>query len=477
MNVTKKGTIKISKKGLEKNIIAYLQKSLKEKNSSLSLRTFKTLGRSSGVLVTKNPSQAAPKIAFVETYRLTTYPGDYGAGKTVQTFSLLPSEETQISIKTWKSSTETFEESASIFDSYTEESANEFEEQVQQESSNTEAVEDTMQYYVEAEASANWGCGSASVGAGVSGGTNSSREEFSKNVMNAAEKHSQAASTTRETTVNTSTTQSSEEGEESTIVRNIKNLNASRTLNFVFRELIQEFHSIFHLVDVRVAFYNGYGGSLREYALYEIDKLVEEYMNSTIIIDGNTYTTVDYIKSLVLEAYGENKIFDYQGEPRQLVEEKSILVDNDTSTYYTYLRVIPPRKEWDAQSQKYTFYGQQEYVTREEKITDGEVTQAKDVRYVDGVILSAKQFTMKTDGVIVESLLGEAAALDDYALNTQVEVLKSQQLENDKTQMGLTIIENLINAGDNDRAVEAYEKFFGLQQEDESTSEDADEDS
>ncbi|GAH01430.1 unnamed protein product, partial [marine sediment metagenome] len=30
-----------------------------------------------------------PRIMFVETYKLTTIPGDYGAGKTIKTFALL----------------------------------------------------------------------------------------------------------------------------------------------------------------------------------------------------------------------------------------------------------------------------------------------------------------------------------------------------------------------------------------------------
>jgi len=48
------------------------------------------------------PEKPNPRIILVETYALTSFLGDYGAGKTLKTFSLLPNEKTKISIKTWK---------------------------------------------------------------------------------------------------------------------------------------------------------------------------------------------------------------------------------------------------------------------------------------------------------------------------------------------------------------------------------------
>ena len=43
------------------------------------------------------------------------------------------------------------------------------------------------------------------------------------------------------------------------IEREIENINLSRTLNFVFRQMNQKFVTMLHLTDVRVAFFNGDG--------------------------------------------------------------------------------------------------------------------------------------------------------------------------------------------------------------------------
>ncbi len=82
-----------------------------------------------------------PKLFFIETYKLTSFPGDYGPGRIIKTFSLLPGEETEISIKTWKKSTTSTKEASSILDSYTEEKADEFEKNIQQESTQTSKLE------------------------------------------------------------------------------------------------------------------------------------------------------------------------------------------------------------------------------------------------------------------------------------------------------------------------------------------------
>jgi hypothetical protein len=48
------------------------------------------------------PVVVRPRLLIVETYRLSSYPGAYGAGKVLKTFSLLPGEKTKISVKTYQ---------------------------------------------------------------------------------------------------------------------------------------------------------------------------------------------------------------------------------------------------------------------------------------------------------------------------------------------------------------------------------------
>ena len=123
------------------------------------------------------------------------------------------------------------------------------------EQSNKKNYDESFQYKVGVEAKASWGWGSASVSAQVSGGTNSAREEFAKNITNAVQKHVSKASAKREIQVNTSYEVKTQTGEETSIQREISNINVGATLNFVFRQMNQEFISILHLVDIRIGYF------------------------------------------------------------------------------------------------------------------------------------------------------------------------------------------------------------------------------
>jgi hypothetical protein len=72
-------------------------------------------------------------------------------------------------------------------------------------------------------------------------------------------KHAAQASAKRDVQVNNDYTSKVETGEETSIEREIQNINVGRTLNFAFRQMNQEFVSILHLVDVRLALARLYG--------------------------------------------------------------------------------------------------------------------------------------------------------------------------------------------------------------------------
>ena len=70
--------------------------------------------------------------------------GNYGAGRIIKTFTLLPGEATKISIKTYTKTEAQQKSSSSILDSFTEESSQDFESSVQQEQSNKEEIFDEL---------------------------------------------------------------------------------------------------------------------------------------------------------------------------------------------------------------------------------------------------------------------------------------------------------------------------------------------
>ena len=396
-----------------------------------------------------------PKLLFVETLKLTNFPGDYGAGTTIKTFSLLPREITEISVKTWKNTETTTKEASSILDSYTEEKADEFERSVQSENSRFSKIDKSSSYNVKASASARWGWGSASVSAGKEGSTKSTRESSTKNVLNAAAKHAQTASAKREVNIDTEYEKKEETGIETTTMRTIRNLNVTRTLNFTFRQMNQQFHSVLHLTDLQLGFYNEYPGSLREYPLSDIWHFVKKYMKTP-------ETFIGTLKNIIMKEYGTftddqgneiNGVIDHYGNAKALVEE--VTFQGDTRPY---LRIKPP---YDKEGQP---YGQQKYIMRPEiKDVNDQITQEEDARFLDGIILGNKTITLKTDGVIVEALLGKSNALDDYSYLYRIEKIRKKRAENERILEGLNLVKQLLEAKKYDEAVRAYKESFGVE--------------
>jgi hypothetical protein len=347
------------------------------------------------------PKQVRPRLYLVEIYRLSSFLGDYGAGRTLKTFSLLPGEKTKISIKTYTKTTTDFKSASSILDSFTEESAESFEKDIRDEESDKRNEAESDEYYVDAEASGGFNIlvakADLKVRGGYKGSSNSAREQFTKKVTNATRKHSSRASAKRDVQVNTSYEVKSETGEETSIERQIENINVSRTLNFVFRQMNQEFISLFHLVDVRIGFFNGFAESKREVPLYELDSLLDEVMVEDAEKRNN-------IRQVVI---GElQSVFDYNNELQDLVEEQPLIAPpGQPPLSYLRLRKIVS-----------TYRGE----------TDDEGIEIN----VPGIILSANKYTMRTEGVIVEALLGQGEALDDYSKSLQEEAIEAKQIAN-----------------------------------------------
>jgi len=339
------------------------------------------------------PAQARPRLLLVEVYRLSSYLGTYGAGRVLKTLTLLPGEKTKISIKTYtKTSTES-KQASSILDSFTKESADDFERSMSQEQSDKHAESENFEYHAEAEASASWGWGSAKVSGGVKGGSASAREEFSKNVSNATQKHSSKASAKRDVQVNTSYEVKEETGEETSIERTIENVNLSRTLNFIFRQMNQQFVTILHLVDVRLAFFNGYSQMAREMTLPEIDRMLDLYIEPAHRAEA---------RNLILAQV--RTVRDHTGAERAFVEKV------DLGNGESYMRV-----------KKDLVYDYTEPVTQQ-------------TIHFTGIPMAIEKYTMRTDGVIVESMLGQAESLDQYARDLQLLEVRRRTAEAEKLE-------------------------------------------
>lgn len=342
------------------------------------------------------PFQTVPRMVLLEKYRLSSLLGKYGAGRTLKTFSLLPGEKTKIWIKTYRHSTTQSRETSSILDSYTDESAQDFESALASEEADKKNQAESHEWHVEAEAENNWGVAKVEASAGYKGSTNSAREQFARNMSNAVQKHSAKASSKRDVSIQESTDMTVDAGEEQGIDRDLQNVNVGRTLNFVFRQMNQEFFTFLHLVDVQIGFASGLPGDVRAYTLTEMDdfiarNVVEAYRSK--------------VKELVLDTL--SLIFDYAQVPRVFWEERQVAPADGGTPATTYYRI------------------KTEMVAKYKDVaTDTEFT-------LPGIIVGVTKSVLRTDGVIAEAVLGQGAALDDYSAQLQQEAVRAKQLESD----------------------------------------------
>lgn len=341
------------------------------------------------------PKVVRPRIMLVERYRLSSFLGDYGAGKVIKTFSMFPGEKTKISIKTYTRTESDAKSASSILDSVTEESADDFESAVQSEQSEKEQSTESFEYSANVESEAAWGWGSAKVSGGVSGGSTGAREEFVKNTSSATEKHSAKASSKRDININTSYEVKQQSGEETSIEREIQNINLSRTLNLVFRQMNQEFVTLLHLVDVRVAFFNGFAESREEVPLYKLNYLLGQY----VVASKRTEVREAIMGEL-------QNIFDYEGKPHVVVDETAL---KDLSGQ-------------DIPGSKFPRFDSKKTHTYKDPVGGSSFT-------VPGVIVSAQKSVMRTEGVIVDAVLGQGEALDSYALRLQEIEIEKRKAE------------------------------------------------
>jgi hypothetical protein len=394
--------------------------------------------------------EISPKILFFERLKISTFLGNYGAGRVIKTFSLFPGEKTTISIRNFKKVSQTESETvnvgSSILDSVTEEAAVDFENSIlsetalKYEESEADILNSQRDYSKEEKsgsASALWGLGNAS-GATVSEsdqsiegewGTRSAREECAKNVSQALQKHSARSSSKRDVEVNTSSETSVEVTEETekerTITRQIENVNVSRTLNLVFRQMVQEYISVLHLTDVHIALYDETAGPYPKYSIRELDRFLDDHFT-------DSEQTREAVRNGILREFFF--VFDYLDRPQQFLERASFefpQADADGGNLPEQVDYLRVRKDM------------------RQRLEDREFIE------VQGIILSKNVISMRTEGVVVDAFLGQGEALDAYSQGLQAEavrelILKNDILDAERAKQGLGA--QIVSDGDAERA-------------------------
>lgn len=382
------------------------------------------------------PADPEPEPTFflVERYGISSFLGDYGMGRTVKTFTLLPGESTTISLKTWQSTTESIKESSSIIDSHEQSARERFADKIQSETTDKQTQSKTEKWHVEAEAQGSWGFGSAKVSGGASGEYQSGREQFARQASEATKEHAAEASSKRELSVTSSSEKTVTSGSEALIERTITNVNVRRVLNFVFRELNQTYTTKLHLKEVRVAFSNGRLNSWREVPLSGLRQLLEETLQPS---------EIDRVAERILKVAGV--VFDSQDTPVTCLEKVEVAADG--------MSIMAEAAQVGADGEFPPPNARLYY-----RFKRGALNQENVRNAVDGVVLSEQEITMRTDSVIVEALLGQADALDAYAMEIQAAAANEKTLSNRRTEL---ILATLAEIADPEKRAELGARLLG----------------
>ncbi len=382
-----------------------------------------------------------PRIVLIERYRLENYLGNYGLGKTISSFYVHPKSKVNISIKSWKKTATSYEEASSIFDSITEKSSDNFTESFNSVRSHTTTLSADLQFSSEVKGKAGFlGIGKVEASAGVKGSTTATRTDFAKDVSHTVSSHASASSARRDLQHSVTSSVDTVTGEKESIVREITNQNSGHVLNFLIRELNQEYYSIQVLKDVRVAFIVG-GNLVEEVPLYDIDEVLTKYIGAT---------KVKRYRDYILQEYSYIK--DYEGVRKSLIKLHKYTDDR----HFTDTGLAA--RNYDT-SKHYILLNQDKNNTG--VIVGGRINGAE--LAVEGIPISVTKVVLKTDGVVCSSLLDPGDALDSYSKEFQAEELRTETLLNDltleeieKNKLARDIIEN-----GPDEEVERFEKIYG----------------
>jgi hypothetical protein len=395
-----------------------------------------------------NPiAPAVPRLALVETWELRSFLGDYGLGRTLNTFSLFPGERTTITIETWRTDAATREDATSIFDSSDTAAQTRFSNNLAVETGS--AFQDqggwSLSVRAAASASASFGIvsGSASLETGFAANHQQASQSWTNNVAQTASEHANQVNNSRRQAVQSSSTSTTSSGSSTTTVREIANTNLRRVLNFVYRELNQKYETYVVIRDIKVAFYNGRIGSAEIVPISELRRLIQRHVKPD---------RQEEVARLVLGLCVER--LDQQANPVTVLEVGS----RPDGVHY---RV----ESSEAVCRWYSKFQWQPSLARRWRFAPGFLNKEKDKeRKINGLITSKTEVVLRTDSVVVEALLGEADALDPYASAVQALDLQSRNADTDRRQADTRRITDALNlvqgAKSNDDKIAAWTKVF-----------------
>lgn len=392
---------------------------------------YKRLSGKQGLKFQAKPVEPDPAIYVVLHMKMASYLGDYGAGQTLNTFSLLPGEKTTITIRNYQRTEETRKAAESVLDSYSESCADDLQTTIEESTQQSESSSETDVDSMSAEMGVNGGVnlGIVKLGGDTKGSAssvNTTQDAVGSQVStlnNAVSHHTQTADTQRQIEVNTETTSTSTTETEQTVTRSLENLNRSRVLNFVFRQLLQEYVTVTWLDSVSFVYSNGYVENRRTGTLASLG----HFLRRVLVDEATSKSVKEQIHTLLCN------IPDYTGASvgfiEKVTQELRNCIDPDT----------PVQKQSTVRKR-------------------AGLQQTVEGRTFNGIVLDVSRRILRTPSVIVDALLGQGDALDCYNQQLQEAAYVNAQLNNRKVAQALAIVDAI---SDPVEKAAQYQRLFG----------------
>jgi|GEM_PF-858787 len=395
----------------------------------------------------EKPVAPKPQITMILHYKMCSFSGDYGAGQTIKTFSLLPGEKTEISIRHFQRREDISKKAQHILDSFSTSSADELQKTVDAENTRTFGANVTSANSRTKTRSGGFNAGLNlggvfSIGGNYQGGsqtTNASTmtsaiDNQMRTLNKSVNTHVSKADALRQIDINTESTSTNLSESEETINRSLENYNKSRVLNFVFRQLLQEYISITSLVDVTFDYTNGYPENDRSCTIDDLEGMLTDILKDATAVQtvaDEIYTYLCNIKTVFPDPDDPNNPDEFPRESLIKLYEKTLENCINPGAGQVSERYVGVRN----------------------------ISQIYDERFpVKGIITDVTTRITRTGSLVCDALLGQGEALDCYNQKLQDAASVNANLDNLELVQKIASIENITDPA---QRAEAYKQIFG----------------
>lgn len=389
-----------------------------------------------------------PSINIDVLVSIASYGGELSQGNVIKTHSLFPGEKAVVSLETYSKELTSYALTSSVLDTTSSQAEEAFSSEVTGSSTDSQESTRSNAFSGKIEAKATWGWGSAGGGASTSNSASSVSKRLVSNAEKALRSQATKVSNNRTVKVETSSTRTSEQTQRQSVVRTIENINVSKPLNFIFRQLTQNMLSLFTIRDLRITVHGSVSDSGYVCTLEQLPDILKSHLF--------TNPDINHVKKyydLVLDASRDIAYTDLlDGKKTEYIVKDDDIEDTDIPRYKVK---IPRGRTLD-----------KEYLVKKRpsnSLLMATISGAQHEIIFDGILLDVSANIIKTEGVYVECFLSDNEGLDEYSKNLQIQAIEAKKVEKDirlEIKQALKTATKIVStAKSSDEMADLYEKL------------------